>query len=270
MTDRDRVNKYLQRIGYEGETPLTFSTLERLQCLHLHSVPYENFDIMRNRPLALDIDGMYEKIVMRGRGGYCFELNGLFAWLLRSIGFKVIDYMARFLRDETGIPMRRHRVLRVSCEGQDYLCDVGVGGVIPRRPLPYVHGVPDKQNGEEYKLEKEPFWGNVLYELKNGEWKKLYAFTEEEQLDIDYIMPSYYCENHPDSFFRQKDMANIFTENGRKSVDNRDIKIFAPGGVTVIHPATEEEYEGLLAEHFGVRLIKSKSHRITNCKTMNI
>jgi N-hydroxyarylamine O-acetyltransferase len=113
---------------------------------------------MRNIPLSLAVDDMFEKIVLRGRGGYCFELNGLFAWLLRSLGFTVKEYMSRYLRDETEIPMRRHRVLRVTCEQTDYLCDVGVGGVIPRRPLPFRTGIVSDQNGERYKLEKEDFF----------------------------------------------------------------------------------------------------------------
>jgi N-hydroxyarylamine O-acetyltransferase len=207
---------------------------------------------MRDVPLSLEADALFEKIVIRQRGGYCFELNALFAWLLKMIGFKVKDYFARFLRDEPTIPMRRHRVMRVSCGSEDYLCDVGVGGTIPRRPVPVYCGTPCVQGDETYKLEREPFLGYVLYELKKDGWRRLYSFTEEEQLETDFAATSFYCERHPDSFFRTRDMVHIFTEDGRKSIAGREFKIFAPEGVRVTNVTTEDEYRDILARHFGI------------------
>lgn len=254
MTTGEKIQAYLKRIGYTGSANANAETLARLQRQHLLTVPYENLDIMRNIPLSLETDALFEKIVLRGRGGYCFELNGLFAFLLRAIGFEVTEYMSRFLRDETEIPMRRHRVLRVRCGNNDYLCDVGVGGIIPRKPLILRTGEINEQGRERYKLEREDFYGYVLYEWRHDAWSRLYAFTEEEQLNIDYVMPSYYCEKHPQSFFRTQDMVHIFTENGRKSVAGREVRLYTPSGAEIIYPSSEEEYEALLCKHFQIRL----------------
>jgi len=251
---KPEIKAYLERIGISQELKTDFASLCLLQSQHLKTVPYENLDIMRNIPLSLEVGDMYEKIVVHKRGGYCFELNGLFTWLLRGLGFKVTEYMARFLRDETEIPMRRHRVLKVSCNDGDYIADVGVGSPVPLNPLPFVMDQVSEQRGEKYKLVKEDFLGNVLYEWKREEWKKVYSFTEEEQLNIDYIMPSYYCEVHPESYFRTMDMVHMFTEDGRKSVANRELKIFSPRGVEVIVPASEEIYHQLLKLHFGIEV----------------
>lgn len=248
----DKIYAYLQRIGYSGTPKLDFNTLYTLQRLHLQTVPYENLDIMREIPLSLEVDDIFEKIVLRGRGGYCFELNALFAWLLRSLGFKVIDYMARFLKDEPEIPMRRHRVLLVSCAEGNYLCDVGVGVVVPRKPLPMTIGKVSEQNGEKYIIERDDFLGNVLYEWRHDSWRKLYAFTEEPQLEKDFHAISFYCEKHPESFFRTQDMVHIFTDNGRKSVAGKEIRIFDPEGVNILRPATEAAYHELLKLHFGI------------------
>jgi N-hydroxyarylamine O-acetyltransferase len=254
MTQNEKIQAYLKRIGFTGKPELNYDTLHTLQRLHLQSIPYENLDIMREIPLSLEPDGIFEKIVIRNRGGYCFELNGLFTWLLRTLGFPVTEYMSRFLRDEKEIPMRRHRVLRVTCGGKDYLADVGVGSMVPRKPLEMICGVVSEQGRERYKLEKEHFFGYVLYEWRKEAWSRVYSFTEEEQLFKDYVMPSYYCEKHPDSYFRTMDMVHLFTENGRKSVAGREVRIFTPQGVEVTKPATEAEYEGLLEKHFGIRL----------------
>jgi len=253
MTDL-QVNAYLQRIGFTGKPGVNFDTLHALQRNHLQTVPYENIDIINNIPISLNLDDIYEKIVVRRRGGYCFELNALFAWLLRSLGFEVKDYFARFLLNEPEIPMRRHHVLGVSFNAERYLCDVGVGLVIPRMPIKLAHGVVSEQNGETYKLEKEDFLGYIVYDLKNLQWRELYAFTEEEQIKPDFEVTSYYCEKHPNSIFNKAHMVHIFTENGRKSVAGREVKIFSQSGVEVIVPQTEAEYYELLALHFGIRL----------------
>ena len=265
LTDA-QIRTYLNRINYSGDAKLNFATLHALQKNHLQTIPYENLDIMRNIPLSLRLDDMYNKIIIGSRGGYCFELNGLFSALLKSMGFAVVEYMARFLRDEKEIPMRRHRVLHITCADGEFLCDVGVGGVIPRKPLPLEVGkiTSDGAGGNErYKLEKEDLLGWVLYEQRgewlsakpqNPDWRKLYSFTTEPQLDIDYEMPSFYCEKHPESFFRTMDMVHVFTDTGRKSVAGREVRIFSPGGVEVVTAATDGAYAELLKIHFNIKL----------------
>ena len=248
------VQAYLNRIGFDGTPKTDFATLCELHTGHLKSIPYENLDIMRDIPLSLEIDDVLEKVISRRRGGYCFELNAIFTWLLRELGFEVVVYMARFLRNETGVPMRRHRVLKVICDDGDYLADVGAGSAVPLIPLPLILGHESRQGDELYKLDREPFFGTVLYRWKHNEWERIYSFTEEEQHDIDFIMPSFYCERHPDSMFRKGDMVHIFTEDGRKSVAGREVKIFSPKGVEVIIPDSEEEYYMLLERYFQIKL----------------
>jgi len=250
----DKKDAYLKRINYQGIPKCDFETLHALQCMHLQIVPYENIDIVQGIPLSLKIEDLYEKIVTRRRGGYCFELNALFSWLLRGIGFNVVNYMARFLKDEPEIPMRRHRVMVVSCKEGDFLCDVGVGLVVPRRPLPFVHGKVDRQNGEKYIIEKDNFLGNVLYEWRNDTWRELYAFTVEPQLEQDFIAISYYCENHPESIFKAQEMVHIFTKTGRKSVAGKEVRLYENGSVDVLTPTSLAAYHDLLQLHFGIVL----------------
>ena len=250
------IQDYLKRIGFEGKPRVDVETLRVLHKRHLMTVPYENLDIMRNVPLSLELNDIYEKIVVRGRGGYCFELNALFTRLLREIGFDVEVYFGRFLRDEPpeAVPMRRHRVMGVRCDGGLYLCDVGVGGRIPREPIPVVADALNEQYGETYKLVKDDFFGYVLTELHKGEWRRIYAFTMEPQTDIDFVAVSYYCEVHPESFFRTMDMVHLFTEDGRKSVAGREFRVFSGEGVAVEVPGDEDGYERLLARAFGIVL----------------
>src|SRR5256885_12239222 len=83
------IEAYLQRIGYQGSLVPNEQTLRALQLAHLYAVPFENLDIGLQRPIVLDLDLIFDKVVNQRRGGFCYELNGLFGELLKSLGFGV-------------------------------------------------------------------------------------------------------------------------------------------------------------------------------------
>ncbi|NLC45072.1 MAG: arylamine N-acetyltransferase [Clostridiales bacterium] len=249
------VEGYLERIAYEGPLDNSYKTLAALQEAHLKAVPYENLDIRYGVPLSLEIPDLYHKIVIQGRGGYCFESNALFRWLLLELGFPVTSYMARFLRDEVGIPMRRHQVLKVETEdGASYICDVGVGGNIPTWPYPLILDKVYHQDNGSYRLQKDDFLGWVLEEIRQDQWSQLYSFTEEVQIPIDFIMPSFYCEYSPDSPFTQRTMVSLRTPEGRVTVADEEFRIFTKEGVETFVPESEEEFRIALEKYFGIVL----------------
>lgn len=250
---RPEVRAYLERIGYDGPLDRSAAVLGDLQECHLHAVPYENLDILRRVPLSLEIPALLDKIVVRRRGGYCFELNALFGWLLRELGYSVTDLFARFWRDEPNPPpKRRHQVLKVEAEGASYLCDVGVGGIVPRRPIKLVEGLEHPQGDECYRLERDADFGWMLCERKKGEWSRLYSFTEEPQLPKDYVMASYWCENAPDSVFVNNTMVAIRTKEGRNTIAGEEFRIFTADGVRAFVPQSQEEHKDALRTYFGI------------------
>jgi N-hydroxyarylamine O-acetyltransferase len=252
---KPEVVAYLERMGYSGSVETSLATLTKLQECHVHTVPYENFDIINRIPLSLEIPSLYDKVVARRRGGYCFELNALFGWLLMELGFKVTNYFARFWRDETDTPpKRRHHILQVEAGGKLYLCDVGVGGIAPRSPVHMVEKVVQEQRDEAYQLEKDPYFGWVLNERKKGQWSRLYSFSEEPQLPKDFMMTSYWCENAPDSIFTKDAMVAIRTSDGRNSIAGEEFRIFTPEGVQAFTPKTKEEYAEALRTYFGISI----------------
>jgi arylamine N-acetyltransferase len=231
----------------------SFQNLAKLQECHLHSVPYENLDILRRIPLSLEIQDLIEKIVVHRRGGYCFELNALFGWLLRELGYSVTDFMARFWKDEPDLPpKRRHHVLKVEVGDAFYLCDVGVGGIVPRLPLKMVEGLEHVQGDECYHLARDPYFGWILCELKYGKWSWLYSFTKEPQLPKDFIMATYWCENAVDSIFTKDAMVAIRTNEGRNTIASKEFRIFTLDGVRAFTPLTKEEYDEALRTYFGI------------------
>ena len=233
---------YFERLVLSLPDPLIpdSALLHQIQYAHCTRIPYENLDILRGTPLSLDYERLFDKIVTRGQGGYCFELNGLLGWLLRELGYQVTDYMARYLRGETTIPMRRHRVLKVVATDGVWLCDAGIGEVAPRLPIRLEENTVQEQYGETYRLKKEPFLGWVLEDLHHGQWRNFYAFTEEPQLNVDFIAPSFYCEKHPDSPFTAQEMFSLKTADGRITLDGNIFKIFSGDSVTVHELQTAE------------------------------
>jgi len=229
--------------------------LADIQAAHIYSVPYENLDIIRGVPISLRIEDIYRKIVERRRGGYCFELNSALSWLLSELGFHVESYFARFLRGETEIPVRRHRVLGVYLGKERYVVDVGIGSPAPRFPLLLREGLVQEGFSESYRFQREEGLGWVLYELRHGEWQRYFSFTEEPQLDIDFIQPSFYCEKHPDSIFNRAEMVAIKTPTGRRSLDGRTYKEFSGAELSLIKEGlSDEELVSVLREKFGIIL----------------
>ncbi|MCL2158371.1 MAG: arylamine N-acetyltransferase [Oscillospiraceae bacterium] len=247
---------YLKRIGFEGEAKADLATLSNLQYRHFLSVPYENLDILRNVPLSLETTDLYDKIVVRKRGGYCFELNALFDWLLCEIGFKTKNYFARFLLDEPKIPMRRHRVILVEIEDEIYLSDVGVGSVTPELPLRLVKNEETTIRGLTYMFEKDEFLGWVLNVKRGEKWSQLYSFTADVQLEVDFVQPNFYCQYSPDSVFKKANMVSLRTETGKYTLDAntfRELELFG-AAIKTERECTEDEIPGILKQYFGIEL----------------
>lgn len=146
---------YLERIHYQGSLRPTLETLTQLHRAHLLAIPYENLDIHLGRRLGLDERGFFQKLVLERRGGWCYEMNGLFAWALRELGFQV-DYLAGAVPKASAGPdaAGNHLVLLVHLPEWDFIADVGFGdGFL--EPIPFRAGTY-RQNGFEFRLEPDP------------------------------------------------------------------------------------------------------------------
>lgn len=262
LDSTESVQLYLDRIGFPGKPGNDFETLSKLQWLHLHAVPYENLDILQGKYLSLDLPDVFEKVVIRRRGGYCFELNGLFSWLLKRLGFQVTEYYGRYLDGEPiEMPMRRHRILRVDLEGTVYIADVGVGVCAPRNPLIFEPGLEQKQGSECYRIIAHPSLGWLVQFLHKGMYERFFSFTTDPQYPIDFEMPNHWCLTHPDSIFRNRTMVFLRTREGRNTIADKldadgkmiqEFRRFTRDGVITCIPKSDEELHEAYLSHFGI------------------
>ena len=132
------ISRYLERIGHDGPVAPDLATLRSVHRGHVQAIPYENMDMQLGRRVGLEADRIFEKLVTRGRGGWCFEMNGLLQWALSEIGFDVIRMVGGVpgAQDESIDPMGNHLVLRVDLGTAGlWLADVGLGGMLEPIPL---------------------------------------------------------------------------------------------------------------------------------------
>ena len=248
--------KYLERIGIFEDLAPTKENLRRIQRAHLQTVPYENLDILLKKPIRLDAESLYQKIVIGHRGGYCFEVNELLGHLLRELGYGVTDLFGRFLRGETGVPMRRHHVLMVQCIDDEvpYIADVGVGTGSPNMPMRLIAGEEAQDGAIAYRFTKHDFFGWVLEDKKQDTWGPVYSFTEEKQAPIDFLATSFWCEHAEESIFNKGAMVSLRTDTGRRTIDADEARIFDGNNVTILPLESWEEKKRILEEWFGITL----------------
>jgi N-hydroxyarylamine O-acetyltransferase len=251
MTAAD-VDLYLARIGYAGSREPALPVLRAIHVAHLRTVPFENLSVRRGEPIVLDEAELLEKIVGRRRGGFCYELNGLFAALLEALGFRVAR-LAGVVRAD-GIPFD-HMALRVDLD-EPWLADVGFGdsfltplGLSSREPQ-------DGGDGRRYLI-SELDGGLLLSREKAGAWERQYAFTLETWPLSAYAEGCRYHSTSPRSHFTQNTVVSRATEAGRVTLSERKLIFTEHGARREVELKDDAAVARALREHFRIELSRS-------------
>lgn len=244
---------YLQRIGFNGTPIPTLECLCELTRCHLLAVPFENLDIFHGGLTpSLETEALFEKIVTRRRGGYCFELNGLFQKLLEAVGFSCCSSMARILLGRGYLPPFAHRVVIVFLDGKRYLCDVGYGGPAPLCPIEIESGkIQVSPNGIRYRLAENA--GSMLLEAElDGNFQPLMSFSQTPRDPVDFLPLNAYCALSPYEPFQSRQMLYKIIPGGKCAVNGNLLRIKENGSVTESVLKNEEELRGALQTWFGI------------------
>ena len=251
---------YLARTGYSGPLTPTLETLVGLHRAQAYSIPFENLDIHLGRPIGLDAASLSRKLLAEHRGGYCYELNGLFGRVLRQLGFAVTNLVGRNLIAGPPLRPRAHQLLLVQVAGQPWVADLGFGGNTLLEPIPLLAGPDHRMGFDTYRLQAAPQHNYHLQLLIDGQWQSLYTFTLDEAQPSDYQMMSYFYANSPDSPFRQQRICARATSEYRATLVDRELKIRRPDGhSTTTILADDADYAAALNQYFGIQLPKPVS-----------
>jgi N-hydroxyarylamine O-acetyltransferase len=247
------IDRYCARLADTGPRSPTLATLRRLHDAHLLTVPFENLDIGLGRPIVLDEAALFAKIVERHRGGFCYELNGLFAALLRALGFQVTLLSARDVQPDGRLgPEFDHLTLRVDLV-EPWLVDVGWGDCFlePLR-LDWPGAQPD--HGRTYRIVAAGPARRLQQRTADDGWQDLYQFTLQPRAWADFGPMCRYHQTAPESIFTQRRTCTRATPTGRVTISDRRL-IVTEDGVRRETPLADEAARlAALREHFGLVL----------------
>lgn len=264
LTER-QTQRYLDRLGYDGPLSSDVNTLDGLVYAHQCSIPFETVTLHRSaRTPDLDIDGLYDKIIEKGLGGYCFELNKLFGALLESLGFAVRPVYSRAVRGREGRMPINHRGILVETDEGTYSVDVGFGGPMPAGALKLEDGSEQTIAGELFATRKlDDYWWTVeritrgtadLYddavpERRQVELELCTAAVEEQDFDA---LNHFFAQ--PGTLFRDHEIVNLRRPDGYLGYKDGVLTIRKDGRKETMELDRPEAIDGTLREHFGLDL----------------
>ncbi len=243
-------NEYLRRIGIE-ETDIepTLENLKKLQRNHLLNVPFENLDIHRKRPISLDENKFYQKIVNEKRGGFCYELNGLFNELLKTLGYETKIISARVANGKDFGAEYDHLAILTKIGGAEFLVDVGFGD-FTAQPLRFVS---DEEQTDETGIFKIRKHADDYFEVvkKSGEtWNSEYIFKDSARDLSEFAGMCEFHQTSPESHFTRGKICSIMTENGRKTLTGKKFIETKDGEKRETEIHSEAEFDEILRREF--------------------
>lgn len=253
------LDAYLGHIGYSGAREPTLDVLKAVHYAQALKVPFENLTVLAKSPPKLDLASLQSKIVGGGRGGYCFEVNALFAAALDALGFDVTRLMGR-VRWKTPAEIatgRTHMLLHVNLPEGSYLADAGFGGITMTGPIPFEVDMELETPHEPRRLLSV---GGAVdsYELQvklGDSWAPVYQFSLEAQSSADYELSNWYTATHPDSIFVQFLIAARPEADRRVTLFNTELTIRGRDGTAdVTALKSVDEIADALADHFDLHL----------------
>ena len=253
---------YLARIQYFKLIKPDAQTLKELQRAHMLNVPFENLDIGLKRSIQLSKEALWNKIIVQKRGGFCYELNGLFAGLLKEIGFDVTYLNARVYNHEGNLGIDfDHLALLVQVPDQPgrWLVDVGFGDSF-NEPLSFEKAGEQVQGLRSYRLE-ETAGGYIAWQKNyDGSWERQYFFDlMPRNFPIDYEAACLYHQTSPRSSFTRGSIVSKATADGRVSLEEGRLIVTKNGQRSERLVETQDGYRALLKQYFDVTLPKEQT-----------
>jgi N-hydroxyarylamine O-acetyltransferase len=258
------LDRYLARIGYHGRPRADLETLRALTALHPAAIPFEAVDVFLGRPVDLSPGALQAKLIDAGRGGYCFEQNGLLKRVLDALGFIVEGLIGRVVwmrpHDAPPLPLT-HMALRVTIDGERWLADVGFGSCVPGAPLRLdCAGMAQPTRHEAFRLTSRGTWTVLEAQLPEG-WHPVYLLAPEPALEIDYVAANWYTSTHPESRFRQELRVAMTTPERRTTLLNNRLTVRHAQGGLERRFLGESGLADALVSTFGLRLDAESARR---------
>jgi N-hydroxyarylamine O-acetyltransferase len=247
------VEAYLQRIAYDGPRQPAYATLRSLHRQHLFTVPFENLDIRLGTPIRLDREALFDKIVTRRRGGFCYELNGLFCELLSALGFSVEMLSARVRREDGDFSSEfDHMLLKVSLQ-DEWIADVGFGESF-LSPLPLPPATARSEDIRDFAVIASNRAWDLVRRQDDGSYVPLYRFTKAARKLADFTAMCEFHQSSRDSHFNRGRVCTVALPDGRLTVAGMRFIVTKAGARREIELKNKDELRDCLSLQFGIVL----------------
>ncbi|RVU86528.1 arylamine N-acetyltransferase [Leucothrix sargassi] len=253
-SDHFVLENYFKRIGYNGDNfKHDAASLKELMQCQLFSIPFENLDVLSGKGISLEAEDIIEKTVNNSRGGYCYELNGLFAMALTALGISYKFVAARPMFYPVKRP-RTHMVIIAELENRSWLIDLGFGSYGIREPIALDQLDQTLEQGyDRFQLSVLENNDYLVSAMVNGEWTKQFAFENHAAEWIDFVPANFLNSNHPDAIFVQKPVLISHNETGRQILLGDRLKVIDKGTVTE-ETIPAERFDATLKELFRIEV----------------
>ena len=240
---------YFQELNIDPAQNPSLKLLQELQKKHIENFPFSNIDVILKKPISLESEDIFKKIVLEKRGGYCFEHNQLIYEVLEALGFNISISIARVLNNQKIDIPRTHRITHVRLDNKLYLIDVSFGSMSPKEPLEIVHSSQNKkyqlsQKEQEFQLElkidKKPFI--------------LYQFNLNHYTQADCVMGNFYSYCNPNAIFVNNIVISLQLPHVTLSYRNGSYHQISDNETKIKEIKTQSELYEMLKSDFNICL----------------
>lgn len=260
MERPEMVREYLQELGLGGRE-LDFAFLGDVVARHVATFPFSNIGCQLGEDLPLDFESLYQRIVVRQRGGYCFEQNGLLFGVLEELGFSPRLYLARVIHNQDIHPGLTHRITMVDYEGRPYVLDVGFGPFGPRIPVAMLD--TESYDGEKAYRIVERWPGEYHMQVfRDGDFFSLYRFELSRYGQADCELGHFYSHRHPNALFVNHLVSSLILENEIRSLRDLEYWVITESGTQIREIDNSEQLRQILVGELGLQVSDDESRRL--------
>jgi N-hydroxyarylamine O-acetyltransferase len=258
--------RYLDALGLEPAAP-TLPFLARITRAHVATLPFSSVGPRLGDVLPLDADSLLDRLVVRRRGGYCFEQNGLLFEVLLELGFDARIQLARVIHNQDIHPGLTHRVTLVEIDGRSYVADVGFGPLGPPTPVPMpetggADDTGDTDTDARFRVHEARPGDFHMQSIVDGERYSLYRFDLVRYGQSDCELGHFYSHRHPEATFVNNLVASLILDDEVRSLRNQAYWVIRADGTTTSAITSAAQLRELLADELGLRVTAAESQRL--------
>jgi len=258
MQRSEMVRHYLKDFGLSGRT-LDMAFLRDVVTHHVATFAFSSVGCRLHEDLPLDFRSLYQRIVVRRRGGYCFEQNGFLYVVLEELGFSPKLYLARVIYDRDIHPGLTHRITVIEYKGLRYVLDVGFGYLGPGGPVP-MSGTEANNGRNIFRIFESHPGEYHMQVLRDRKFFSLYRFELARYGHADCEVGHFYSHRHPDAVFVNHLVMSLILENEIRSLRDLEYWVIAKSGTRKQEICNREQLGRIVVDELGVRVTEKESH----------